>query len=641
MPTPTQQMRSHVAYQPALKGRARHGGALFTATLTILVALVTLAPMTGTGQPSRRLSPAFFPQDANVPSNPLFLSPVNYIVPLDAAGSLATADVNGDGKPDVVVATVCVTFKGCDSFVSVLLGNGDGTLQPAVSYDSGGTIALSIAVADVNSDGKPDIVVAECGPTECASGAHGLVGVLLGKGDGTFQPAVTYDAGGNGANGVAVADVNGDGKLDLVVTSCAFSGSSCSKGIVGVLLGNGDGTFKAPMTHGTGAGAFSAMAVAVADLNGDGKPDLLVTNNVSSVGLSVLLGNGDGTFKPAVTYNFFGLGTSIAAADLNGDGKADVAMASCIGGPSCGSASVLLGNGDGTLQRAVNYSSGGRNPSSVAIADVNGDSKFDLLVMNEIGNTSTTHNVLAALLGNGDGTFQTARTYNLSGGPSAPSVAVADINADGRLDALVGNGVVSVLLNGSAPDATTTTVTTSGSPSILGQMVTFTATVHSQCCGIPDGEAITFHDGTTVIGTGMTINDVATFSTSLLQVGAHPIQAIYPGDKSSFRPSSGRVRQVVNLDPTTTTLTSNPNPSTHGQPVIFTATVTSSGPNTPTGKVAFKDGTTGIGSAILTGGVATLTKSTLAVGTHPITAEYLGDSSSAKSTSPVLNQVVN
>jgi hypothetical protein len=187
--------------------------------------------------------------------------------------------------------------------------------------------------------------------------------------------------------------------------------------------------------------------------------------------------------------------------------------------------------------------------------------------------------------------------------------------------------------------ASKTTLATSGSPSFVGQPVTFTATVTSTHGAIPDGELVTFYDGTTAIGTGTTAGGVATFTTSSLTGKTHTIKAAYAGD-ANVKPSTGAVTQVVNKYPTTTALSSNPNPSAHGQAVSFTATVTPTGPSLPTGKVLFKDGTLGIGSATLSGGVATLTKSKLAVGTHPITAQYLGDVVSGKSTSSVLNQVV-
>jgi len=121
---------------------------------------------------------------------------------------------------------------------------------PAVTYDTDGAAAYSVAVADVNGDNKPDLLVANCGPGRpahtCGGGINGVVGVLLGKGDGTFLPAVTYDSGGFGASGVAVADVNGDGKPDLLVANDYYSNT------IGVLLGNGDGTFQSVVTYGSG-----------------------------------------------------------------------------------------------------------------------------------------------------------------------------------------------------------------------------------------------------------------------------------------------------------------------------------------------------------------------------------------------------
>ena len=218
--------------------------------------------------------------------------------------------MNGDGKPDLVVASSCASSSNCaNGSVGVLLGNGNGTFQAAVSYSSGGYEAQSVAVADVNGDRKLDLLVANtiCAPNDCATGS---VGVLLGNGDGTFQPAVTYDSGGFSAESVAVTDVNGDGKPDLLVANtCVSDGAfDCVNGSVGVLLGNGDGTFQAAVSYGSdGTGAAS---VAVRDVNGDGKPDVFVANACGNNGnygcmigsLGVLLGNGNGTFRAAVNY---------------------------------------------------------------------------------------------------------------------------------------------------------------------------------------------------------------------------------------------------------------------------------------------------------------------------------------------------
>ena len=165
--------------------------------------------------------------------------------------SVAVADVNQDGKPDLIAANY-----GSNS-VTVLLGNGDGTFQSAVTYGSGGLESYSVAVADVNRDGKPDILVANnCANSDCGSGTvNGNIGVLLGNGDGSFQPAAAYDSGGYTTTSVAVADVNGDDKPDLLVANlCASGSSNCPNGAVVVLLGNGDGTFQSAVSYDSGVG---------------------------------------------------------------------------------------------------------------------------------------------------------------------------------------------------------------------------------------------------------------------------------------------------------------------------------------------------------------------------------------------------
>jgi hypothetical protein len=217
-------------------------------------------------------------------------------------------------------------------------------------------------------DGKLDLIV---------TNSDGSVGILLGNGDGTFQQAHAYGVNGVGINSVAVADVNGDGKPDLVASSVCLADCS-QKGGVGVLLGNGDGTFQSVVTYGSDG---FALSVAVADVNGDGKPDVLVANEPPN-SLAVLLGNGDGTFKLAVTYDLGVFADSIAIADVNGDNKPDVVLA--VGDyHRIGAAGVMLGNGDGTFQPMVTYSSLGYNATFVAAADVNGDGSPDLLVTNE------------------------------------------------------------------------------------------------------------------------------------------------------------------------------------------------------------------------------------------------------------------
>ena len=294
---------------------------------------------------------------------------------------MADADVNDDGRLDLVVANTC-TDSRCNSSVGVLLGDSDGTFQPPMTYPSGGQLAKGIAIADVNNDGKLDLIVAHnCGVPYCS----GDLGLLLGKGDGTFQPAVSYASGTFGARSVAIADVNADGKPDLVVAGGADISSS--DGAVGVLLGNGDGTFQKPVTYSSG-GQYAEF-VAISDVNGDGRPDLLVANgcvasNCGQGAVAVMLGNGDGTFRAPVQYSSGGVyPMSLSVVDLNGDGKFDVVTANNekTGGGGGAEVGALLGNGDGTFQPATSYYAGGVPTywfTAAAVSDVNGDGKPDV-----------------------------------------------------------------------------------------------------------------------------------------------------------------------------------------------------------------------------------------------------------------------
>lgn len=325
---------------------------------------------------------------------------------------VAAADLNGDGKLDLA-GTLSL-----ENAISVRLGNGDGTFQAEVDYPTA-TGPGNLVVRDFNGDGKLDIAVV----------CSGVVSLLLGNGDGTFQAHIDSPVdSGLTTFGIDAGDFNGDGRLDLVVGYQDPSSNSVS-----VLLGNGDGTFQAPVDYGTGN---EPGAVAVADLNHDGKLDIVAANFGVFAGntVSVLLGNGDGTFQPQVQYNTSQGALSVIVADFNGDGIPDLAVdCSCGNGGRCGypgEISILIGHGDGTFASHVDYAAS-TFPYTVDSGDFNGDGILDLMV------TDLDRSDVSLMGGKGDGTFYPAAIV-AKAGQSPVGIAPGDFNGNGKLDAAIG-----------------------------------------------------------------------------------------------------------------------------------------------------------------------------------------------------------
>ena len=364
--------------------------------------------------------------------------------------SIAVADFNLDGKPDMAVA------HRLAGHVAIRLGDGLGgfTVAPNVPTD---TQATDLAAGDFNNDGKTDLAGLNTDPDMDFDN----IAILLGDGAGGFTAAP--DASSNAEpRSLVVADINRDGKLDLVV---ANNGSFS----IAILAGDGAGGFTLISDVPVGQDPFS---VAVADFNRDGALDLAATSFIDNAKVSIRLGDGTGNFTNAPDVPVGDYSVDIATGDFNRDGNPDFAVANRFAVFNPVGIAIRLGDGNGGFTNAPLVSAGA-TPGSVETADFNLDGKLDLAVVNN------SFSSVVIRLGDGDGTFTSAPDVPVGVDPVA--TAVADFNRDGKPDLAVANSAtdnVSVLLNGCPPPADLgITQTASGSRFVAGQTVTFTFTV--------------------------------------------------------------------------------------------------------------------------------------------------------------------
>lgn len=442
-----------------------------------------------------------------------FQPAVSYAAGPNSQGIVA-GDFNGDGHADLAVSN----GYGFLFIITVLLGNGDGTFQPGVTYMTGQGPS-SMAVGDFNGDGIADLAV--------SNNLNSDVSILLGQSNGTLQSPVDYVVGatsgafGTAPGSIAVGDFNGDGRPDLIV--------ACGGGL-SILFGNGDGTFQAAVNQTGPTGTLF-----VADFNGDGRADLAISSPVPSVwppvsDTLVMLGNGDGTFKSPVTYPL----AVVAVGDFDGNGKQDLLGESGVfnyaTGVTAGSISVMFGNGDGTFQTSPAAYAVGLEPNSFAVGDFNGDGRTDLaLTLFESTSSTTLTSYVSVMLGIPSATVPSVFGPAITAGGVLNAASFAK-NAQGFGAAVAPGSLVQIY--GSFPGAMTAGAGTAPYPTSLGGVtVLFNGTAAPLSQVSPAGQypfvnaQVPFEVQTTrsaTMSAAVTVNGTASSSQSVQIVPAAP-----------------------------------------------------------------------------------------------------------------------
>ena len=515
------------------------------------------------------------------------------------AHDVVVADFNGDGKDDLVFAVDTANSGSTLSDLYLALGNGDATFSlPTLKAPQVGEF---LTTGDTNADNFPDVISSTITlPLHVGNNMW----VLIGKGDGTFQPTVTLIS--DIPSDPHLADVNGDGKPDII-----------AGGSTGALVyhGNGDGTFQ-PYTQPSIANFALTYAVNAGDYNNDGNADLIGTDALSpqaAVALSEVRQTATTAALTGLALLPLGSGTHNVDASYEGDTLYATSLSSTtplLAAPTPTTLTLSVAPTSATLQGQALTLTATLNPYAVGPPNTttNGQTIKFFNGSSQIG-TGTLSNGIATLV-----------TSALPVGTDAlKAVFPGDSNYLTSTSATVNVTVTSILLSSSL------------NPSTFGKSVTFTATVAAVATG-----TVTFYDGATALGTATISGSTATLTTSTLTVGSHDITGVYSGDSSHNAATSPILTQVVNKATPTVTVTT-PGPSTYGNPVDITVTL----PPGTTGSVVVTSGTTTLGTGNVTAaGTITITTSGLPTGTDPITATYNGDGSYNPSTGST-TQTVN